>query len=37
MLEEKAQLSQDVLAASGESWITEMKDDQLFDFFKLKL
>jgi SNF2 family DNA or RNA helicase len=37
MLEEKARLSQDVIAAAGESWITEMKDDQLLDLFKLTL
>jgi non-specific serine/threonine protein kinase len=37
MLEEKSRLSQDVIAAAGESWITEMKDDQLLDLFKLTL
>ena len=37
MLEEKTRLSQDVIAAAGESWITEMKDDQLLDLFKLTL
>jgi non-specific serine/threonine protein kinase len=37
MLAEKTRLSQDVIAAAGESWITEMKDDQLLDLFKLKL
>jgi non-specific serine/threonine protein kinase len=37
MLEEKTRLSDDVIAAAGESWITEMKDDQLLDLFKLTL
>jgi non-specific serine/threonine protein kinase len=37
MLQEKSRLSQDVIAAAGESWITEMKDDQLLDLFKLTL
>jgi non-specific serine/threonine protein kinase len=37
MLAEKTRLSQDVIAAAGESWITEMKNDQLFDLFKLTL
>ena len=37
MLAEKTRLSQDVIAAAGESWITEMQDDQLLDLFKLSL
>ncbi len=37
MLREKTRLSQDIIAAAGESWITEMKDDQLLDLFKLTL
>jgi non-specific serine/threonine protein kinase len=37
MLEEKARLTQDVIAVAGESWITEMKDEELLDFFKLTL
>ncbi|MFH1491684.1 MAG: DEAD/DEAH box helicase [Pseudomonadota bacterium] len=37
MLEEKARLSDDVIAATGESWITEMKDNELMDLFKLAL
>lgn len=37
MLEEKARLSQDVIAVAGESWITEMKDEELLDLFKLTL
>ena len=35
MLEQKAQLSADVLAPSGESWLTEMKNDALADLFRL--
>jgi non-specific serine/threonine protein kinase len=37
MLEEKSRLSQDVIASTGEAWITEMKDDKLMDLFKLTL
>lgn len=37
MLEEKARLSKDLIAASGESLITEMKNEELIDLFKLKL
>ncbi len=36
MLEQKAQLSEDVLAAGGESWLTEMKNDELSDLFRLQ-
>ena len=36
MLEQKAQLSVDVLAPSGESWLTEMKNDELSDLFRLQ-
>ncbi len=36
MLEQKAKLSADVLAASGESWLTEMKNDELSDLFRLQ-
>ena len=36
MLEQKAQLSADVLATGGESWLTEMKNDELSDLFKLQ-
>ena len=36
MLEEKAKLSADVLAASGENWLTEMKNDELSDLFRLQ-
>jgi len=37
MLEEKARLSHDVIAASGESLITEMKNEELLELFKLKI
>jgi len=37
MLEEKSRLSEDVIASTKESWITEMKDDELMDIFKLAL
>jgi len=37
MLEEKSKLSDEVVAASGEKWITEMKTDELMDMFKLTL
>jgi non-specific serine/threonine protein kinase len=36
MLEQKAQLSADVVAASGERWLTEMKNDELSDLFRLQ-
>ena len=36
MLEQKAQLSADVLATGGESWLTEMKNDELSDLFRLQ-
>ncbi len=36
MLEQKAQLSADILATGGESWLTEMKNDELSDLFKLQ-
>jgi SNF2 family DNA or RNA helicase len=37
MLEEKSRLSQDVIAAAGETWITEMNNEELLDLFKLTL
>jgi len=37
MLEEKAVLSREIIQESGESWITEMDNKKLFDFFKLAL
>ena len=37
MLEEKSRLSQEVIADTGNRWITEMKTDELMDMFKLSL
>ena len=37
MLEEKSKLSQDVIASTSDSWITEMKNDELVDLFRLAL
>ncbi|MBW2220653.1 MAG: SWF/SNF helicase family protein, partial [Deltaproteobacteria bacterium] len=37
MLEEKAKLSRDIVAGTGDAWITEMKNDELVDLFKLAL
>ena len=37
MLEEKSSLSEDVVAASGESWITELKNNELINLFRLSL
>jgi non-specific serine/threonine protein kinase len=37
MLEEKSKLSQDVIGSAGHAWMTEMKDDELMDLFKLSL
>jgi len=37
MLTEKSKLSNEVVAASGEHWITEMKNDELLDLFTLKI
>jgi len=37
MLEEKSKLSQDVIASTGDAWITEMKNDELIDLFQLTL
>lgn len=36
MLTEKSKLSNEVVAASGEHWITEMNNDELLDLFTLK-
>jgi len=36
MLEQKAQLSADVLATGSENWLTEMKNDELSDLFRLQ-
>ncbi|WP_136809621.1 DEAD/DEAH box helicase [Desulfosediminicola flagellatus] len=37
MLTEKSKLSNEVVAATGENWITEMSNDELLDLFTLKL
>ena len=37
MLEEKSRLSEDVIASTGDAWITEMKNDELMDIFRLTL
>ena len=37
MLEEKAKLSEDVIGVTGEAWMTEMKNDELMDLFRLSL
>ncbi len=37
ILTEKSKLSNEVVAATGENWITEMKNDELLDLFTLKL
>lgn len=34
MLERKLQLSQDIIAPTGENWITEMSNDELLDLFR---
>jgi len=37
MLEEKSRLSEDVIASDGNAWVTEMKNDELIDLFRLAL
>lgn len=37
MLEEKKQLSQDIIASAGETWITEMNNKELLNLFKFGL
>ncbi|MCP4713855.1 MAG: DEAD/DEAH box helicase [Deltaproteobacteria bacterium] len=37
MLEEKSRLSQEIIADTGEAWITEMNNDELLDLFKLTM
>ena len=37
MLEEKTKLSKDVIASTGEKWITEMDNKELMNIFKLTL
>jgi len=37
MLDEKSRMSQDVIAGTGDQWITEMKNEELLEFFRLSL
>lgn len=37
MLEEKSRLSEDVISSAGNAWMTEMKNDELIDLFRLAL
>ncbi len=37
MLEEKTRITGDVISAGGESWITELKSNELVDLFSLSL
>ncbi|MCB2181262.1 MAG: DEAD/DEAH box helicase [Desulfobulbaceae bacterium] len=37
MLTQKAKLSNEVVTASGENWITEMSNEELFELFTLRL
>ncbi len=37
MLEKKAELSDRIVAATGEKWITELKNDELMELFKLSI
>jgi len=37
MIEEKKQLSNDIIESAGEAWITEMDNDRIMDLFRLKL
>ena len=37
MLEEKSRLSREVIPGAGDGWITELKNDELMDLFKLSL
>ena len=37
MLERKAKMSHDIIAPTGENWITEMSNDELLDLFTLKI
>lgn len=37
MLEEKKQLSNDIIESTGEAWITEMNNDDIVKLFQLKL
>jgi non-specific serine/threonine protein kinase len=35
MIEEKSKLAGDIIAATGETWITEMDNNQLIELFTL--
>jgi non-specific serine/threonine protein kinase len=37
MIEDKQQLSKDVIAAGSEDWITEMDNEKVMDMFRLSL
>jgi non-specific serine/threonine protein kinase len=37
MIEEKKQLSNDIIASAGENWITEMNNEEILKLFQLKL
>ena len=37
MIEEKKQLSNDIIASAGENWITEMNNEEIMQLFQLKL
>ncbi|MEJ2034138.1 MAG: DEAD/DEAH box helicase, partial [Deltaproteobacteria bacterium] len=37
MLVAKAKLSDEVVAASGENWLTEMSNEELFELFTLQI
>jgi SNF2 family DNA or RNA helicase len=37
MLEQKAELSNEIIASSGEKWITELNTRELMNLFKLSL
>jgi non-specific serine/threonine protein kinase len=37
MIEEKKQLSNDIIGSAGENWITEMNNDEIMHLFQLKL
>jgi len=37
MIEEKKQLSNDIIGSAGENWITEMNNDEILQLFQLKL
>jgi non-specific serine/threonine protein kinase len=37
MIEEKQKLAGEIVGGSGESWITEMSNDELMKLFKLEV